>query len=96
MYEVTVGVGFIHRLMIDRDHQRRGYGRAAMLEVIRRLWLYPEVEMIATSHRRNNEPAASLYRELGFVDWDIEWAQENPDEVFLCLPCDGQESEPES
>ncbi|MBA3943088.1 MAG: GNAT family N-acetyltransferase [Herpetosiphonaceae bacterium] len=85
MYEVTAGVGFIERLMIDRAHQRQGYGRAAMLEVIRRLKLYPEVEVIATSHRRENQNAAALYHSLGFADWDIGWAQENPMEVFLLL-----------
>jgi len=48
MYELSAGVGFIRRLMIDQRFQRKGYGRAAMLEVIRRLTLHPEVEMIAT------------------------------------------------
>ena len=54
MYELKGGVGFILRLMIDRRHQRQGYGRAAVLEVIRRLKLIPEVQMIATSHQRGN------------------------------------------
>ena len=46
MYELAAGVGFILRLMIDRAHQRQGYGRAAVIEVIRRLKLHPEVQMI--------------------------------------------------
>jgi len=87
MYEITCGVGFILRLMSDRAHQRKGYGRAATLEVIRRLKLYPEVEMIATSHRRENEAAAHLFQSLGFAPWDIEGAEEiNPGELFLQLP----------
>jgi diamine N-acetyltransferase len=85
MYEVVAGVGFIMRLMVDRRHQGKGYGRAAMVEVIRRLRLNPEVELIATSHRRKNEVASNLYRSLGFVEWDIEWAKENESEVFLRL-----------
>jgi diamine N-acetyltransferase len=52
MYEIVAGVGFIMRLMIDCKHQRRGYGRATMLEVIRRLKLCPDVELIATSYRK--------------------------------------------
>lgn len=72
MYELTDAVGFILRLMIDEKFQRKGYGRAAMLEVIRRLKLYPEVERIATSHIRENEAAARLYEGLGFVDWEHE------------------------
>ena len=87
LYELTAGIGYILRLMIDREHQRKGYGRAAMVEVIRRLKLYPEVEMIVTSHRYDNEAAANLYRNLGFVSWDIEGTEEiNPGEVLLKLP----------
>ena len=86
MYEVVAGVGFITRLMIDRGAQGKGYGRAAMIEVIRRLRMLADVQLIATSHRVENATAAKLYRSLGFIDWPIGWAQENPDEVFLMLP----------
>jgi diamine N-acetyltransferase len=87
MYEITDGVGFIMRLMVDRQYQQQGYGRAAMFEVIRRLKLYPEVELIATSHRRGNKVASKLYRSLGFVDWEIDWAKEQETEIFLKLDC---------
>ena len=74
MYELSAGVGFIRRLMIDQRFQGKGYGRAAMLEVIRRLKLHPEVEMIATRHRRENEAAAKLYRSLGPVGfWGFQF-----------------------
>lgn len=86
MYEVVAGVGFIMRLMIDRSMQGKGYGRAAMIEVIRRLRMIPEVQLIATSHRAENSVAARLYRSLGFVDWPVAWALDNPAEVFLMLP----------
>lgn len=86
MYELTAGIGFILRLMIDSSHQRQGYGRSAMIEVIRRLKLHPEVQRIATSHRRDNVAAERLYRSLGFVEWDIAWAADIPDESYLMLP----------
>ena len=85
MYEITAGVGFITRLMIDQNHQHQGYGRATMLEVIRRLRLYPEAQVIATSHHRENVAASKLYMSLGFVAWEVEWAKDNPNEVFLRL-----------
>ena len=85
MYEVATGVGFILRLMIDQNHQRKGYGCAAMREVIRRLKLNPDVEMGDTSHQRDNEAAANLYRSLGFVEWDEEWLKGHETEVFLRL-----------
>ena len=86
MYEVATGVGFILRLMIDRNHQRKGYGRTSMLEVIRRLKLNPDVEMVATSHQRDNEEAANLYRSLGFVEWDVEWLKDHETEIFRVIP----------
>lgn len=86
MYELAAGVGFILRLMIDREHQRQGYGHAATIEVIRRLKLHPEVQMIATSHRHENVAAGKLYRSLGFVEWNIAWAAENREEMYLKLP----------
>lgn len=85
MYELKGGVGFILRVMIDRKHQREGYGRAAVIEAIRRLKLYPEVQLVATSHLRDNDASASLFASLGFVPWDVGWAAENKTETFLKL-----------
>jgi len=56
-----------------------------MIEVIRRLRLHPEVEIIATSHRKENIAFGSLCRNLGFREWEIEWAKEIEDEVYLVL-----------
>lgn len=85
MYETVAGVGFIMRLMIDWKYQRQGYGQATVVEVIRRLKLYPDVEMIATSYRQENEIAAELYQRLGFAPWDVAWAKSHPTEVFVKL-----------
>ena len=85
MYEIVAGVGFIMRLMIDEKYQRQGYGRATTIEVIRRLKLYPDVEIIATSHVKENKIAAKLYQSLGFQPWDISYALSHPTEVYLKL-----------
>ena len=85
MYELTAGVGFIMRLMVDEKYQGQGYGRAAMIEVIRRLKLCSDVEIIATSHRKENEIAAKLYQSLGFQQWDISFAISHPTEVYVKL-----------
>lgn len=85
MYEVAAGVGFVLRLMIDQSAQGHGFGQAAIVEVLRRLRLIPEVERIATSHRRENTAAARLYANLGFVPWDIPWARDVQDETYLVL-----------
>ncbi len=86
MYEIDCGVGSILRLMIDRAHQGKGYGRAALVEVIRRLRLEPEVEMVVTSHRHDNVVVAALFRSLGFVSWELEGMALKPGEVYLRLP----------
>jgi diamine N-acetyltransferase len=85
MYERRAGVGFLMRLMIAEAYQGRGYGRAATLEVIRRLRCYPEVQLIATSYRRANTAAAQLYQQLGFHPWTVPWADPDPDEVYVAL-----------
>ena len=57
-----------------------------MVECIRRLGIIPEVEIIATSHRAQNEPAARLYAALGFVPWERAWVRDSsPEEVYLKL-----------
>ena len=86
MYEIDCGVGSVLRLMIDRAHQRKGYGRATVLEVIRRLRLQPEVEMIVTSHRHDSAVAAALFRSLGFIPWELEGIALKPGDVYLRLP----------
>ena len=85
MYDLSNAVGFILRLMVDEKFQRRGYGRAAMIEVIRRLKLHSEVERIATSHDRKNEAAARLYDNLGFVDWKHESRTDDSGQRYLIL-----------
>jgi diamine N-acetyltransferase len=90
MYGPVAAVGFIKRLMIDKRHQRQGYARAAMREVIRRLRLLPEVQLIGTRYRRSNEAAANLYRSLGFIPWKVPWHNSDPDEVYMALHEAGQ------
>lgn len=67
MYQVWDEIGFVKRLMVAADQQRRGYGRAAMMEVVRRLVLVPQVQRIATSYHKANEAAKALYASLGFT-----------------------------
>lgn len=83
--EVTAGVGFILRVLVDADHQRRGYGRTLMRELMRRLSLSPDVELIATSHRHDNAAMAALCAELGFEPWSTPFAPAEGD-IYLCLP----------
>jgi diamine N-acetyltransferase len=58
---------FIGRVMIDRSHQGQGYGRAAVVEAIRRMRADPHLRGITLCIVPANEGAQRLYESLGFV-----------------------------
>ena len=57
----------VGRLMIDGRHQGKGYGRAAMVEAVRRMRERPDCREIALSVEPENVGAQKLYESLGFV-----------------------------
>ena len=65
-FDAESGTGYIDRLMLATEHQGRGYGRAAMLEVIDRLRNTPGCMRIRTSFVPANAVAEGLYVSLGF------------------------------
>ena len=58
---------YVGRLMIDKDHQGKGYGRAAIVEAVRRMRERPDCREIALSLKPENVSAQKLYESLGFV-----------------------------
>ncbi|SRR5712692_846959 len=56
----------ISRLMIDQEHQGKGYGRIAVVEVIERMRQIPECTEILVEYSPENVVAAHLYTSLGF------------------------------
>ncbi|HZT97303.1 MAG TPA: GNAT family N-acetyltransferase [Chloroflexota bacterium] len=60
----------LSRLMIDHDHQGRGYGRAATKLVISRLRDVAGCHEILLDYHQDNHAAASLYTSLGFEPFD--------------------------
>lgn len=55
------------RLLIDARYQGKGYGKAAMADLLQRLCReYPDREKIYLSVIRENETAISLYEQFGF------------------------------
>lgn len=62
------GSGWIGGLVIDREHQRHGYGRAAVLAVLERLRREHGCPSAALSYSPDNAAARALYRSLGFVE----------------------------
>jgi diamine N-acetyltransferase len=62
----VTGAWWVIRLMIDRAHQGKGYGRAAMEAVIDRMSERIGCNEIVTSFVSTNAVAARLYESLGF------------------------------
>jgi diamine N-acetyltransferase len=75
---------YVIRLMVDEQHQGRGYGTAAMQEAIRRMKAQPECTEIYTSYVPENEVAAKLYERLGFRPT----GEMEDDEIVVCLTVD--------
>jgi diamine N-acetyltransferase len=60
------GVYWIQRLMIDHHHQRKGYGRAALVQLLNILKEYTDCKTIKISYAAENIGAETLYERLGF------------------------------
>jgi diamine N-acetyltransferase len=65
-YDEEEGCHYLGRLMIDKNQQGKGYGRAATEEVIRRLRAEPGCRQVALSVNPENRAAQALYKSLGF------------------------------
>jgi diamine N-acetyltransferase len=57
-------------ILVDRAHQRRGVGRAAVERLVERLAGEPDCREIALSYDPRNAVARRLYASLGFVETD--------------------------
>jgi len=68
------------RLMVDEKYQGKGYGKAAMVEVLRYMKEEVKTNVIRTSVVPGNEAARRLYRGLGF---EPNGEFENGEEVLI-------------
>lgn len=59
---------WVHRLMIDHRQQGKGYGKAAMLEVVRRIAAKPDGDELWIGYDRESDAARDFYAHLGFVE----------------------------
>lgn len=58
---------WIYRLMVDKQHQQKGYGSAAMNKVLEILRQDTEHNKLYISVEPENEVAIKLYEKMGFV-----------------------------
>jgi len=88
-FDAASSIGYIDRLMVAADHQRRGYGRAAMAEVTSRLRNTPGCLVIRTSFDPTNVVADALYHSLGFR----KTGEIDHGEIVVVLEVDAKEQE---
>lgn len=58
---------WIWRLMIDREHQGKGFGREAMTALLQRMRQQHNCDLVLISFQPDNVPAERLYSSLGFM-----------------------------
>ncbi|QGZ39472.1 diamine N-acetyltransferase [Pseudoduganella flava] len=75
----------IWRLMVDRRHQGKGYGRAALDIVLDELRARPDARKIWISYKPDNRQAQALYASLGFVETGFD-EEDGETQAVLTLP----------
>ncbi len=68
MYAWEAPEYYIIRYMIAAEHQRQGYGRAALGRLLEQFRGNPECRTVALSYEPENRVAAALYASFGFVE----------------------------
>jgi diamine N-acetyltransferase len=62
----------IYRFMIDRASQGKGYGKAALREVLDEIKRLGHVGHVSICYEPDNEAARNLYRSAGFVEEGLD------------------------
>ncbi|TPN43713.1 GNAT family N-acetyltransferase [Mesorhizobium sp. B1-1-9] len=62
----------IYRFMIDRSSQGKGYGKAALREVLGEIRGLGHVRHVSICYEPENEAARRLYRAAGFVEEGLD------------------------
>jgi diamine N-acetyltransferase len=77
MYDVSRGKGksrkaSIYRFMIDRKHQGKGYGRAALKQALDEIKQIPRIKKVSISYMPSNPVAKPFYGSFGFVEVGVD------------------------
>ena len=73
MYDVQPAKGksreaSIYRFMIDRNHQGKGYGRAALSKALEEIRAIPGVKRVSIGYMPENPVAGPFYASFGFKE----------------------------
>ena len=62
----------IYRFMIDREHQGKGYGRAALARALDEIRAIPGVRKVSISYMPDSPTAKPFYASFGFVEAGVD------------------------
>ena len=62
----------IYRFMIDRRHQGKGYGRAALAKALDEIRTIPQIRKVSISYMPDNPIAKPFYASFGFVEVGLD------------------------
>jgi len=62
----------IYRFMIDRRHQGKGYGRAALGKALDEIRAIPEVRKVSIGYMPENPITKAFYASFGFVEVGLD------------------------
>ena len=72
MYGINHSYGkfqaFIIRLMVDENHQGKGYGKFGMQKILEIFQAEDRIQTVGISYEPENGPARKLYANLGFME----------------------------
>jgi diamine N-acetyltransferase len=80
-YSPEHGRAWIHRIMIDQNHQNKGYSRATMQKILQRLTRIPGCKLIGADWRPGNTNLEKCYSSFGFQ----KTAQRTPDGDIVAI-----------
>lgn len=91
MYEAPQGddEARIYRFMIDRASQGRGYGKAALHEVLDEIKGLGHISHVSICYEPDNDAARNLYRSAGFVEEGLDEDGEMIADLALAARTDG-------
>lgn len=67
---------WIYRIMVDKDYQGKGIGKAATKLMISEMAKQPNIKKLVVGYHPENKGAHNLYASLGFIDYGDRFGKE--------------------
>jgi len=78
-------VGKIFRLMIDKRHQKKGFGKMALIEMIKTLFDEHKLDTVEVCYHPKSEILKRFYASVGFEEKEILPAKMRPEGKMLAI-----------